>query len=62
MLGTLWITPTAKHVMASGQETSISLSVFAGGVWEFQVDPSNVISIFAPPTAVHSMMVKQEMD
>lgn len=56
------ITPTATQVRASGQETLAREFSPAGGFWEFQPTPSSVCSMPRPPTAVHSSMVKQEID
>jgi hypothetical protein len=54
--------PTATHVIALGHETSFKRVVSDGGVCELQVDPSEVATIPSPPTAVHSSIVKQEID
>jgi hypothetical protein len=54
--------PTAAQVMAFEQETESRASVSEGGVWAFQVEPSTVSTILIPSTAVHSSIVKHEMD
>ena len=54
--------PTATQKIALGQDTPLKKPVSAGGVCEFQVLPSVVSSMPSPPTAVHSSMVKHEID
>jgi hypothetical protein len=56
------MSPVATQVTILGQETLTSESVPAGGVWEFQVAPSVVLTILNPSTAVHSMIVTHEID
>jgi len=48
--------------MALGHETLERFSVSVGAVCGFQVIPSVVCLIPSPPTAVHSSIVKHEID
>jgi len=56
------ITPTATQVSEVGQETLLKVFNPAGGVSGLQVAPLAVSSMPRPPTAVHSSIVKQEID
>jgi hypothetical protein len=52
----------AMHISGSEHERSVSKFVSDGGVWGFHEMPSLVFMIPVPPTAVHSMVVTQEID
>jgi hypothetical protein len=54
--------PMPTHVIALGHATAVSASVLFGGVCETHVLPSIVCTMATPPTAVHSSIVKQEID
>jgi hypothetical protein len=56
------MSPTAMHVRGVGQDTLAKESVPVGGVCWVQVAPSLVFTIFEPSTAVHSIVVTQEID
>jgi len=55
-------TPMAAQVIAFEHDTVLRESVPVGGLCESHVDPSIVFAISAPSTAVHSSIVKHEMD
>jgi hypothetical protein len=55
-------TPTATQVREVGHETLAKEFNPAGGVCGLQFFPSAVASIPIPPTAVHSSIVKHEID
>jgi hypothetical protein len=55
-------TPMAAHVMALEHDTVERASVPDGEFCGDQVDPSTVCTILTPSTAVHSSIVKHEMD
>jgi hypothetical protein len=55
-------TPTATQVTEVGQETLLKVFKPVGGVSGIQVEPLAVSSMPRPPTAVHSSVVKQEID
>ena len=54
--------PIATQVIAVRTRHTDKESVPEGGVWAVQVEPSVVSTILVPPTAVHSSIVKHEMD
>jgi hypothetical protein len=54
--------PTAPQVIAFEHEMDARPPVPEGGVWVVQVDPLLVSAILVPPTAVHSSIVKHEID
>ena len=54
--------PIDTQVNAVAQETLVSEFKPEGGLCGFQVSPSDVLTIPIPPTAVHSMIVKHEID
>jgi hypothetical protein len=55
-------TPIAAQVIAFEQDTEVRESVPDGGVCALQMEPLVVSTISIPSTAVHSSMVKQEID
>jgi hypothetical protein len=55
-------TPTATHVSAEGQETLARESRLIGEGWDVHVEPLRVPTIPKPPTAVHSSVLKHEID
>jgi hypothetical protein len=50
------------HISGSGHETSVIRSVLIGGGCDTHELPSEVLTIPVPPTAVHSIVVTQEID
>jgi hypothetical protein len=62
MAGSPFTTPTAAHVIAVEHDTLERASVPEGAVWELQLVPSVVLEILMPSTAVHSSIVKHEID
>jgi hypothetical protein len=60
--GLLLTTPTAKQESGIGHETLMAELRPLGGFCGFHVVPSVVLAIPTPPTAVHSMIVTQDID
>ena len=60
--GSALTTPTATHVVEFSHDTLAKELRLAGGVCVPQVEPSIVLTISVPPTAVHSVGVTQEID
>jgi hypothetical protein len=50
------------QVVELGQDTLVSEFSPEGAVWGFQFEPSVVRTMSVPPTAVHSSILKQEIE